>query len=125
MTKPFPLTSFDLQALLSNFEHKEWFEVLQQPDKLQSVDSLLASLAMQQRLEHGSVVGSFRDESIFLEDVLAHQQTGLPLCLPNDLGDVAEDEVEELLDETYEDGEDEGVDEEEEMDDEEQMDFDP
>jgi len=106
---------------LSNFEHEKWFEVLQQPDKLHSVDSLLAFLALQQRLEYGTVVGSLRAESILVEDVLAHRRIGFPPCLPHVLDDdVAEDE--EVVYATFEDDEDEGYDDEEEMRGEEEMD---
>ncbi len=114
------------QAVLSNFEREEWLDILQQTDKLQSVECLLASVVMQQRLEYGSVVGSLQDESVFLEDTLAHQRTGFPLRLPNCVqdrdGNFAEDEA-EVVYETYQDDDDE--EDEEEMDEDEEMDFHP
>jgi len=110
---------------LSNFEHKEWFEILQVPDKLQSVDYLLGSVAMRQRLDWLAaccVLGSLPGTPTVLGDLLAHQRTGNLLGLPDNVqgcdDNFEEDEVEVVVYETYEGDEEEEDDysEEEEMD---------
>ena len=75
------------------------------------MDCLLESLARQQCLEYGSVIGCSRDKCFPQGDMLVHQSTKFRRHLPDDgkrYGDhLSEDDMDAMIYETYQEEDDE------------------